>query len=218
MRILVVDDEKEILDRLKYVLEGEHYTVDTAIDGREALDHIWGDEYDLIVLDVMLPHIDGFNILTEIRKEKISTPVLMLTAKGSTEDKVEGLNLGADDYLVKPFSIAELLARVRALLRRAKSSSPILSSGSITLDTVSREVRRDGTLIQLTAREFSLLEFLLLNRGRAISRYSLAEHVWGDEFDLFSMSNFLDVHISNLRKKLGKQLIITMRGYGYRIN
>lgn len=221
MRILIIDDEPDILAKLRQILEREQYTIDTAADGEEALDRIWGDPYDLILLDVMLPQIDGFKVLSEIRNARITTPVLMLTAKNDIDDKVNGLNLGADDYLTKPFSIAELLARIRALIRRLKTGNPKIEAGNISLDTVSREVLKDGQLLSLTTREFALLEFLLHNRGRAISRFTLAEHVWGDEFDPFSMSNFIDVHISNLRKKLHtagqEQIIKTIRGFGYRI-
>ena len=150
----------------------------------------------------MLPGMNGLEVLSEIRAAGIQTPVLMLTAKGDIDDKVAGLNLGADDYLAKPFSLAELLARVRALIRRGNTGNPVIEVGDIRLNTVSREVTKDGELLTLTTKEFALLEFLLHNRGRAISRFTLAEHVWGDNFDPFSMSNFIDVHMSNLRKKL----------------
>jgi DNA-binding response OmpR family regulator len=169
----------------------------------------------------MLPHIDGLKVLQEIRAAGMTTPVLMLTAKGDIGDKVTGLNLGADDYLAKPFSIAELMARIRALLRRSTSANPIIEIGHIQLNTISREVTSDGTPLTLTAREFSILEFLMHNKNRAVSRFTLAEHVWGDNFDPFSMSNFIDVHMKNLRKKIsagGKsQLIVTVRGFGYRL-
>ena len=221
MRILVIDDEPEILDKLRNILENERYTIDTADNGKTALERIWDNEYDLILLDIMLPHHDGFEILEEVRQAKITTPVLMLTAKSSVEDRVNGLNLGADDYLVKPFSVDELLARIRALIRRSKSGTPVITVGSIKLNTVSREVFKDDIPLQLTTREFSILEFLFHNMGRAVSRFSLAEHVWGDEFDPFSMSNFIDVHISNLRKKISgpdqEQIITTVRGFGYRV-
>jgi DNA-binding response OmpR family regulator len=193
----------------------------TAADGQEGLGKLWDDRYDLILLDIMLPHIDGLKVLQEVRAAGITTPVLMLTAKGDIDDKVTGLNLGADDYLAKPFSIAELMARIRALLRRSTSAIPIIEIGHIQLNTISREVTSDGTLLTLTAREFSILEFLMHNKNRAVSRFTLAEHVWGDDFDPFSMSNFIDVHMKNLRKKIsagGKsQLIVTVRGFGYRL-
>lgn len=221
MNILIIDDEPELVEKLSLVLSKENYTVDTAGDGRQALDKICDDTYDLILLDIMLPYIDGLEILKELRKAEIDTPVLMLTAKGDVEDRVAGLNLGADDYLGKPFSIAELLARIRALIRRQYKESPEIQAGSIVLDSVGRKVFKDKTPLDLTRKEFSILEFLLHNRGRAVSRFTLAEHVWGDDFDPFSMSNFIDVHISNLRRKLTKPdeepLISTIRGFGYRI-
>jgi DNA-binding response OmpR family regulator len=221
MNILIIDDEHELLERLSSVLTKENYTVITAADGQEGLGKLWDDRYDLILLDIMLPHIDGLKVLQEVRAAGITTPVLMLTAKGDIDDKVTGLNLGADDYLAKPFSIAELMARIRALLRRSTSAIPIIEIGHIQLNTISREVTSDGTLLTLTAREFSILEFLMHNKNRAVSRFTLAEHVWGDDFDPFSMSNFIDVHMKNLRKKIsagGKsQLIVTVRGFGYRL-
>lgn len=221
MNILIIDDEIQLLQKLASILTKEFYTVETAANGRDGLDKIWNDHYDLIVLDIMLPHVSGLEIIQEIRKEGIETPVLMLTAKGDIEDKVKGLDLGADDYLAKPFSIAELLARIRALLRRQNTASPTIEIGPLSLDTTQREAFVNGTSLPLTAREFAILEFLMHNRGRAISRFSIAEHVWGDEFDPFSMSNFIDVHMSNLRKKLnafgGVNLISTVRGFGYKI-
>lgn len=222
MNILIIDDEPYLLEKIQSLLVSEHYTVETAADGRQGLEKIWNDTYDLILLDIMLPGIDGLKILADLREDGITTPVLMLTAKGDIEDKVKGLNLGADDYLAKPFSPAELLARVRALLRRGVTGNPVIEVGDIRLNTVSREVTRDDQPLQLTAKEFALLEFLLHNRGRAVSRFTLAEHVWGDNFDPFSMSNFIDVHMSKLRKKLKtseeEPIIKTIRGFGYLID
>lgn len=221
MNILIIDDEPYLLEKLKSVLTSEHYTVETSDDGRKGLEKIWDETYDLILLDIMLPSMSGLEILSEIRNAGVQTPVLMLTAKGDIQDKVTGLNLGADDYLAKPFSLAELLARVRALIRRGNSGNPVMETGDICLNTVSREVTKNGELLTLTAKEFAILEFLLHNRGRAISKFTLAEHVWGDDFDPFSMSNFIDVHMSNLRKKLKTSeqdpVIKTIRGYGYLI-
>ncbi len=221
MNILIIDDEPDLLQRLGKVLEKEHYTVTTAEDGRQGLEKLWNDSYDLILLDIMLPYVDGLEILKNLRAAGLDTPVLMLSAKGDVEDKVAGLNLGADDYLAKPFSLAELLARVRALLRRHAVTSPIIEAGHIRLDTVSRKVYHEMAEMMLTAKEFAVLEFLLHNKGRAVSRFTLAEHVWGDDFDPFSMSNFIDVHIKNLRKKIARggkpQLIATVRGFGYRL-
>ena len=219
MRILLVDDEQTLLDQLRNALEGQRYMVDTALDGEEALDKLFESPSDLIILDIMLPGLDGLEVLRALRREGDATPVLMLTAKGDIDDRIKGLDLGADDYLAKPFSFDELLARVRALLRRSGGQSEsVLQAGDLRLDTVSREVTKGGEPVNLTAREFSLLEFFLYNKNRAVSRFSLAEHVWGDAFDPFSMSNFMDVHIKNLRKKLGDShgsVIQTIRGVGY---
>jgi DNA-binding response OmpR family regulator len=221
MNILIIDDETELLERLSSVLVKEHYTVATAADGRQGLDKLYDDCYDLILLDIMLPHVNGLELLKEIRAAGMKTPVLMLTAKGDIDDKVAGLNLGADDYLAKPFSLAELLARVRALLRRSSAANPVMEAGHIQLNTVSREVTSNGKLLELTSKEFAILEFLLHNKNRAVSRFTLAEHVWGDDFDPFSMSNFIDVHMKNLRKKIATddmpQIIVTVRGFGYRL-
>lgn len=221
MRILVVDDEVELLHQIKKSLSRHNYTIDTAQDGDEALDLIFGNGYDIIILDVMLPKKDGFEVLSYIRRVKIATPVMMLTARKSVEDSVKGLDLGADDYLRKPFSMAELLARIRALLRRNNEhTTPFLEIANIQLNTASREVKKNGELVKLTPREFSILEFLLYNKNRVISRFTLAEHVWGEEFDPFTMSNNIDVHIKNMRKKLGDgsdSIIDTIRGVGYMI-
>lgn len=222
MRILIVDDEQSLLKQLKQIFESQRYSVDTASDGEEALDKLFETPFDLIILDIMMPRMDGLTVLEHIRKSEIDTPVLMLTAKGDAKDKVKGLDLGADDYLAKPFSLDELLARVRALLRRSSSQSdPMLQVQDLKLNTVSREVTEGGRTIELTPREFSILEFLLYNKNRVVSRFSLAEHVWGDDFDLFNMSNFMDVHIKNLRHKIGdaggSTIIQTVRGIGYTI-
>ncbi|HHB76001.1 MAG TPA: response regulator transcription factor, partial [Desulfobulbus sp.] len=202
-------------------LAQQRYTVDTAFDGEEAMNRIYVDPYDLILLDIMLPKKDGFGVLLELRNEKKSTPVLMLTAKGNIEDKIKGLDLGADDYLAKPFCMEELLARIRALLRRSNALvSPILEIADISLNTASREVFQERQPVELTPKEFSILEFLLYNMNRAVSRYSIAEHVWGDEFDPITMSNSIDVHIKNLRKKISDpkgRIIRTVRGVGYMI-
>jgi DNA-binding response OmpR family regulator len=220
MKILIVDDEGPLLDQLQRTLENQRYIIETAADGEAALDKLFESPFDAIILDIMLPKIDGLTVLEEARKAGIDTPVLMLTARGDTEDRVKGLDLGADDYLAKPFSLDELLARLRALLRRSGSqSSTVLQIDDLKLDTVSRRVTKAGAPLELTPREFSILEFLLYNKNRAVSRFSLAEHIWGDAFDPFSMSNFMDVHIKNLRHKIedpghGK-IIQTIRGVGY---
>jgi len=221
MRILIVDDAVELVEQLRGALEEQHYLVDTAFDGESALNRILVDPYDLVLLDIMLPKLDGFTVLKILRREQFSMPVLMLTARDSLDDKVTGLDCGADDYLAKPFSMAELLARVRALLRRGHDRvSPMLTAGDLVLDTAARRVYWDKDEILFTPREFSILEFLLYNANRAVSRYTLAEHVWGDAFDPFTMSNSIDVHIRNIRRKLGERgskIIQTVRGIGYMV-
>jgi DNA-binding response OmpR family regulator len=219
MRVLIVDDEIELGEQIAQTLRKQQYTVDTAGDGNIALEKICTEPFDLIVLDIMLPKKDGFAVLRELRAEGVTTPVLMLTAKGEVASRVMGLDLGADDYLRKPFSMAELLARIRALLRRShEQASSLLVIDGIRLDTNTRTVTLNDEPVSLTPKEFSLLEFLLYNRNRAISRFNMAEHVWGDAFDPFTMSNNIDVHIKNLRRKLGDQegqIIVTVRGVGY---
>jgi DNA-binding response OmpR family regulator len=221
MRVLIVDDEPELCAQIAQTLRQQRYIVETAGDGATALEKIFTEPYDLIVLDIMLPEKDGFHVLEELRVEGVSVPVLMLTARGEVENRIKGLDLGADDYLHKPFSMAELLARIRALLRRShEQASPYLVVGDIRLDTNTRNVTLNNESVSLTPKEFSVLEFLLYNRNRAISRFNLAEHVWGDAFDPFTMSNNIDVHIKNLRKKLDDQtgrLIVTVRGVGYMV-
>ncbi len=219
MKIFLVDDEPAIREQLGAMLAGQKYMVETAADGEQALDRIFAEIYDLIILDIMLPGRDGLSILREIRQAEIKTPVLMLTARNEIDDRIKGLDEGADDYLAKPFSSAELLARVRALLRRTTDHGrPVLEIKGIQLDTVAREVTANGNAAQLTPKEFAILEFLLYNKNRAVSRFSLAEHVWGDAFDPFTMSNYIDVHIKNLRRKIGDAdggIIRTLRGIGY---
>ena len=219
MKILLVDDEPDLLEQLRETLTHQRYDVDTAEDGKTALDKLFYTLYDLIILDIMLPFVDGVAILREIRQAKIDTPVLMLTAKGTVEDKIKGLDCGADDYLSKPFAIAELMARIRSLLRRASDHrEPTLTISDVSLNTKTRQVSKKGTSVELTPKEFSILEFLLYNKNRAVSRFTLAEHVWGDEFDPFTMSNFIDVHIKNLRRKIDdadKKIIRTIRGVGF---
>lgn len=221
MRVLIVDDEPELCAQIALTLRQQRYTVDTAGDGASALERVCTEPYDLIVLDIMLPEKDGFSVLEELRAEGIKAPVLMLTARGEVENRIKGLDLGADDYLHKPFSMAELLARIRALLRRShETASPYLTVGAIRLNTNTRSVTLNNEAILLTPKEFSVLEFLLYNRNRAISRFNLAEHVWGDAFDPFTMSNNIDVHIKNLRKKLDDQagqIVVTVRGVGYMV-
>jgi DNA-binding response OmpR family regulator len=222
MRILIVDDDCALVEQLQKSLENQRYIAESAMDGEEALDKVFETPYELIILDLMMPKMDGLTVLEQLRKAGIDTAVLVLSAKGDVIDKVKALDLGADDYLAKPFSLNELLARVRALFRRSGNhSQPVLQAFDLQLDTVSREVTKGGKPVDLTSREFTILEFLLYNKNRAVSRFSLAEHVWGDNYDPFSMSNFIDVHIKNLRHKLGDchqdRIIRTIRGVGYMI-
>ncbi|TFG36974.1 MAG: response regulator transcription factor [Desulfobacterales bacterium] len=223
MKILIVDDEEELRERLRQALSNERYRVETAKNGDEALDKVVDDDsFDLIILDIMMPGRDGLSVLQEIRKEGINTPVLLLTALGDLDDRIRGLDQGADDYLAKPFSMSELLARMRAMLRRGREKNPLLTCGPVTLNTVNRSVTLDDMPVTLTVKEFAMLEFLLYNKGRVVSRFSLAEHVWGDNFDPFTMSNFIDVHMKNLRQKIKKggrdSVIRTVRGAGYIID
>ena len=220
MRVLIVEDEESLALRIKNVLENDKYHTEVAFDGQVGLETALTEEYDLIILDILLPHIDGIQILKELRREDIRIPVLLLTAKDSTQDKVVGLDAGADDYLTKPFAIPELLARVRSLLRReSEVKSANLRVGDLEINTTNHEVYYSGNPINLTVKEYSILEFLIYNKNRVLSRLSIAEHVWGDNFDVFSMTNFVDVHVKNLRKKIEtpdkKNIIQTVRGVGY---
>jgi DNA-binding response OmpR family regulator len=220
VRIFIADDDDSLLEQLQKILTSQRYIVETAMDGEKALDKLFETPFDLIILDIMMPIIDGLTVLEHARKAGIDAPVLMLTAKGDVADKVRGLDHGADDYLAKPFSSDELFARVRALLRRFGSQrESALQVQDLVLDTVSRKVTKGGKIVELTPIEFSILEFLLHNKNRVVSRFSLAEHIWGDDFDPFSMSNCMDVHIKNLRQKIydsgNSKTIQTIRGVGY---
>src|SRR5215831_1549250 len=215
MRVLVVEDEPDLLDSLVRAVREDGYAVDGAPDGEEGLFKAESYEYDAIVLDVMLPGIDGWELLRRLRKNK-KTPVLMLTARDAIRDRVRGLDTGADDYLVKPFDLAELLARLRALIRRSASQGhSVFEISGIVIDTVTRTVRQDGNEIPLTAREYALVEYLALHQGEVVTRTALYEHLF-DENDS-TLSNLLDVHVSNIRKKLGHEFILTRRGHGYSI-
>jgi DNA-binding response OmpR family regulator len=218
VRILLVEDESALANVLKHGLEEHGYAVDLAAYGDDALAFASTEPYDLVVLDVMLPDLDGFSVCRRLRKDGRAMPVLMLTALDSVEDRVTGLDSGADDYLAKPFDPRELLARVRALLRRDQSRrDPMLRLADIELDTASQEVRRGQRAIELTKREYAILELLLRNPNRVLSRDEIAQHIWA--FDFSAMSNVIDVYIGNLRRKLGDnsepRLLRTVRGSGY---
>lgn len=222
MRILIVDDDTMLLQQLARAMENFFDFVETASDGEKALEVLAWNPVDIIVLDIMMPKMDGLTFLRKIREDGYDVLVLLLSAKGDIEDRVTGLNLGADDYLPKPFSLDELVARVRSLLRRnGGQTDNILRVGDIVLDTAAHSVTRAGVPLSLTPREFAILEFLIYNKNRVVSRFSLAEHVWSDDFDPFSMSNFMDVHIKNLRHKICDEardfIIETVRGVGYTI-
>lgn len=218
MRILVVEDEKKVGSFIKKGLEEEHYAVDIAYDGEEGLTLTQINEYDLILLDIMLPKLDGMEVLRQIRRNGSNVPILMLTAKDSVEDIVSGLDGGSDDYLTKPFSFDELVARVRALLRRkAKEKTDLLTVGDLSLSTSTHRVKRGGREIELTAKEYALLEYFMRNPNRVLTRVLITEHVWDYHFD--PSTNVIDVYVNYLRKKIDqgfeKKLIHTIRGSGY---
>jgi len=213
MRILVVEDEPRLLHNLTKALREEGYAVDAAADGEDGLFKAESFNYDAIILDIMLPKLDGWEMLERLRQKK-RTPVLMLTARDGHNDRVKGLDTGADDYLVKPFDLSELLARLRALIRRSlNQTSSKIEVRDVVLDTRARSATRDGNPVVLTAREFAILEYLAVHRGEVISRTELYEHLF-DENDA-TFSNLLDVHIFSIRKKLGSDLVATRRGQGY---
>ena len=218
MRILVVEDEKKVAGFIKKGLEEEGYAIDVAFDGREGLLMALDEVYDLIILDLNLPKKDGLRVLQEFRKNQGKTPVLLLTVRAAIEDKVLGLDTGADDYLTKPFSFQELLARIRALLRRrVEAASPLLRVADLILDPARRVVSRGPDKIELSTKEFALLDYFMRNPGRVLTRTMIAEHVWDYDFD--PMSNIIDVYVNYLRKKIdgGREpkLIRTVRGVGY---
>jgi two-component system OmpR family response regulator len=220
MRTLIVEDHARMAELIRQSLTEEGFTVDIAATGEDGVSLATEYEYDAVVLDVMLPGIDGFEALDRIRATRATTPVLMLTARDAVEDRVRGLDSGADDYLTKPFSLAELLARIRALMRRGQTErAPVLSVGDLSLDPASHDVRRGQTQIELTAKEFSLLEFFMRHKGEVLSRMRLLEHVWDFAFD--GDSNVVDVYVRYLREKIdrpfGRDTIETVRGTGYRL-
>ena len=222
MRILVVEDEHRIANTIKKGLEQERYAVDVAYDGTQGFDMAATEEYDLLILDLMLPGIDGLTICRNLRKQNIQTPIIILTAKGQIQDKITGLDAGADDYLTKPFSFEELLARIRALLRRPKTSlKSVLSVEDITLDPAKYTVERDDVRISLSSKEFSLLEFLMRHAGIVQTKETIIAHVWDYDSDI--LPNTVEVYIRNLRNKIDipfknkKPLIQTIRGFGYKL-
>jgi DNA-binding response OmpR family regulator len=218
LRILIVEDEETLANLIKGGLEDESYSVDVAYDGEEGLFLAENEPFDIIILDIMLPKLNGIELLKKLRKKNISTPVLMLTAKSEIEDKVLGLNSGADDYLTKPFSFDELLARIKAILRRHFNVvDNILKIDDLEINLSTHEVKRGGILVELTAKEYALLEYLALNRNKLLTRTDITEHIYNYDFDLDS--NVVDVMITRIRKKIDKgfdkKLIQTVRGSGY---
>jgi two-component system OmpR family response regulator len=214
MRLLVVEDDAKLVRALQRGLQIEGYSVDVAHRGDEALIQTEAGEYDAIVLDLMLPGLDGFAVCEALRAREHWTPVLMLTARAGVQDRIRGLDAGADDYLVKPFDFGELLARLRALMRRGPAEgSGALEIGDLSIDPATRLATRDGTEVELTATEFAVLEFLARQPGRVVSRAQLLEHVWDENYD--GSPNIIDVYVGYLRKKLGRELIRTVRGTGF---
>ena len=220
MRLLVVEDQKDLNEIIVRKLTNEHYSVDACYTGDDALDFIRCAEYDGIILDIMLPGTTGIGVLREMRASGNNTPVLLLTAMGTVEDRIAGLDAGADDYLVKPFDFNELMARVRAIVRRGgERAGNVISSGDLTLDSASRTVTRGGQEIKLTAKEFDILEYLMQNQGRVLSRDKLSNHIWNYDYD--GGSNVIDVYMYHLRRKIDRDFdekkIQTVKGAGYMI-
>ena len=220
MRILVVEDQKDLNEIIVRKLTNEHYSVDACFDGDDALDFIRCAEYDGIVMDIMLPGTTGIGVLKEMRSSGNKTPVLLLTALGTVEDRVVGLDAGADDYLVKPFDFDELMARIRAMIRRGGDRADnIMTLGDLTLDPESRTVTRGGSEISLTAKEFDILEYLMQNKGKVLSRDKLSNHIWNYDYD--GGSNVIDVYMYHLRRKIDagfdEKRILTVKGAGYMI-
>ena len=218
MRILIVEDEAKVGSFIRRALEEESYAVDLCAEGTQGLDLALSGSYDLVILDLMLPGLPGLEVLKGIRKEKIQTPVLVLTARSQVDQRVKGLDAGADDYLTKPFAIEELLARVRALLRRGSGEATgLLQVKDLILNPATREVTRGGQRIELTVKEYALLEYMMRNAGRVLTRPMIAEHVWNLDFDTFT--NVIDVYVNYLRNKIDRghepKLIHTVRGSGY---
>lgn len=222
MRILVVEDEHKIANSIKKGLEQESYAVDLAFTGSEGYDLASTEDYDLIILDLMLPEMTGLEVASKLREQKIHTPILMLTAKGQVEDKVTGLDAGADDYLTKPFAFEELLARIRALIRRPKNNTgTILNVEDLTFNTTNYEVRRGSNLIKLSSKEYALLEYLIRHPNQVLTKKQIISHIW--DYDADILPNTIEVYIGYLRNKIDKPfsnksaLIQTVRGFGYKI-
>lgn len=217
MRILVIEDEKKVASFIKRGLEQESYAVDIVHDGEEGFHFAEINVYDVVILDVMLPKKSGLDVLKDLKAKGVKTPVLLLTARDSVEDRVKGLNLGADDYLTKPFAFEELLARIRALMRRGSAGTAVLRFQDLSLDPSTRKARRGDAEAELTVKEYALLEYLLRNPNRVLTRTLIAEHVWDYSFD--NETNVVDVYINHLRGKVdndpAKRLIHTVRGVGY---
>lgn len=220
MRILLIEDEVKLARAIKRGLELQNHAVDMLHDGQDGLDFALTEKVDLIILDVMLPGLDGIRICEQLRSNRNNTPIIMLTAKGQIADRTTGLDAGADDYLVKPFSFEELFSRMRAVLRRTRSSgSPILSVADLTLNPATAKVVRNGVAIELSSKEYAILEFLLRNAGIRLSKEKIVQHVW--DYDANVLPSTVEVHIKHLRDKIdrpfSKQLIVTVRGFGYEL-
>lgn len=215
MHILLIEDQRKLAENIRQYLTLEHYAVSVSHDGKEGFERAMTQDVDLLILDINLPGMDGYVICSLLREKKKNMPILMLTARSKQQEVVHGLNLGADDYLAKPFDLDILLARVRALLRRkGDQRQPRMSAGTITLDSNTQEVKKDEKTINLSPKEYGLLEYLLRNRGSAQDRPHIIEHVWGGRDDLL-FSQTVDVHVAYLRRKLGKDIIRTVPGKGY---
>ena len=221
MRILIVEDDRKVGAFLRKGLQEEQYAVDLCRNGEDAVDEAQINQYDVIILDLMLPGMDGLSVCHKLREQKILTPILMLTAKDSLDDKISGLSKGADDYLTKPFSFQELLARIRALLRRSQDyKTGILQVADLVLDPLSRQAKRGESILELTGKEYALLEFLMRNQGRILSQSTIIEHVWDRNY--YGTSNVVNVYVNHLREKIDRdfpvKLIKTLRGQGFRID
>ena len=218
MRLLVVEDEKKLNELITKKLKKEYYGVDSCFDGEEAIRYVEGTEYDAIILDIMLPKLDGFEVIKKIRAKKNKVPILLLTARDNIDDKVKGLDYGADDYLVKPFIFEELMARIRVLLRRNSGNADnVITVANLKIDLDAKTVFRDDLLIKLSGREYSILEYLIRNKGKILSRERIEDHIWN--YDYEGGTNVIDVYIRYLRKKIDDnytpKLIHTIRGLGY---